>query len=244
MNAIAQGWVTNSLAGLACWATAKCRLIVCPASVWVLRLITDSRLCVLTLKRTGPLGDAPVLGRKAKLPLIATLASWLGYAPVGKVKAAPGAMRASASPAALKPLSASGCTSTSWVTVSLPVLITVTCPALASSAPSTLPATGSDRNCVTYRVSSLSDASPLLLTARPRGSKPTPAMILTTVSVAVSMTEMSFDLALATYSLLPLGVSTTALGSVPTFTCTGLPMAPLARPVRMIDTVPLTVLAT
>jgi hypothetical protein len=31
------------------------------------RLITESRLWVLTLKRTGPLGEAPVLGTKGEV---------------------------------------------------------------------------------------------------------------------------------------------------------------------------------
>ena len=39
---------------------------------------------------------------------MAMLFSWFGYAPVVKTKFAPGAMRASASPAALKPVSAIG----------------------------------------------------------------------------------------------------------------------------------------
>ena len=39
--------------------------MVWPASKRLVRSITDSRFCVLTLKRNGPLGDAPVLGTKA-----------------------------------------------------------------------------------------------------------------------------------------------------------------------------------
>ena len=43
-------------------ATAWCMLIVRFASAPAARSITLSRLWVLTLKRTGPLGEAPVFG--------------------------------------------------------------------------------------------------------------------------------------------------------------------------------------
>ena len=62
LRAMAQGWVMNRLAALVCAFTAACMLIVLPASLRVVVSITLSRLCVLTLKRTGPLGDAPVFG--------------------------------------------------------------------------------------------------------------------------------------------------------------------------------------
>ena len=42
--------------------------MVLPASCRVVVSITLSRLCVLTLKRNGPFGDAPVLGTNANLP--------------------------------------------------------------------------------------------------------------------------------------------------------------------------------
>src|SRR5260370_24954815 len=62
LKAIAQGWVTKSLVALVCAFTAAWMLMVLPASRRVLRSITLSRLGVLTLKRTGPFGEAPVLG--------------------------------------------------------------------------------------------------------------------------------------------------------------------------------------
>src|SRR6266545_209611 len=88
-------------------------LIVLPASVLATRSSTESRLCVFTSNRIGPLGDAPTLGMNAKLPLMAILLSWFGYAPVVNVKLAglfgsPGGIRAMASPVALKPVSAIG----------------------------------------------------------------------------------------------------------------------------------------
>src|SRR2546425_9576003 len=102
---MAQGNVLNSLTGLVWFFTARCMLTVCAASRLVSRLITESRLWVFTSNRTGPLGEAPTLGMKAKLPRMAMLFNWLGYAPVGKMKFAgllgsPGGIRASASPVA------------------------------------------------------------------------------------------------------------------------------------------------
>ena len=125
--------------GCAVWSlTAVCMLSVCPASRLVLRLSTESRLCVLTSKRTGPFGEAPVLGTNAKLPLMPMLLSWFGYAPVVNLKSAGtglagGAIRASASPAALKPVSAIGFSAMTEVTVSVAVDRTLTRPTLASS---------------------------------------------------------------------------------------------------------------
>ena len=59
------------------------------------------------------------------------LLSWFGYAPVTNLKSsatgvAGGAMRCSASPAALKPVSASGLTTMSPITVSVAAEIAVT----------------------------------------------------------------------------------------------------------------------
>ena len=87
-------------------------------------------------------------------------------------------MRCSASPAALNPVLAIGLTATSPITVSVAAEITVTWPAFASSAPSSLPAIGSERNCVTYTVSCVS-SSPSLVIAMPRGSGPTLSMVVT-----------------------------------------------------------------
>src|SRR5438874_10293361 len=99
-------------------------LIVFPASTFVLPevSITLSRLCVFTLNRVGPFGDAPVFGKNAKRPRIAILFNWFGYAPVTNLKSsaagvAGGAIRANASPAALKPVSAIGFSVTVPVTV-------------------------------------------------------------------------------------------------------------------------------
>src|SRR5579871_1112349 len=78
LKAMAQGWVMNSLEGLVCALTADCMLMVWPASLLVVTLITLNRLWTFTLKRTGPLGEAPVLGRYAKLPCVARLFNWLG----------------------------------------------------------------------------------------------------------------------------------------------------------------------
>src|SRR6185436_11229993 len=99
------------LAALVWASTAAWRLMVLPASRRAATSTTLSRLWVLTLKRTGPLGEAPVLGMKAYLPRIAMLLSWFGYAPVVNLKSAGagvagGAMRWRASPAALSPVSA------------------------------------------------------------------------------------------------------------------------------------------
>src|ERR1051326_2620459 len=63
LNAMAQGWVMNKRLVLVCAATAECMLMVWLASLFALLSMTLRRLCVLTLKRTGPLGEAPVLGR-------------------------------------------------------------------------------------------------------------------------------------------------------------------------------------
>lgn len=48
------------------------------ASALVVRLMTLKRAWVLTSKRVGPLGEAPVLGTKAKRPRMAMLFSSLG----------------------------------------------------------------------------------------------------------------------------------------------------------------------
>src|ERR1700752_3224535 len=98
-------------------------LIVLAASWFVKRLITETRLCVFTSKRTGPFGEEPVLGRNAKFPLIAMLLSWFEYEPVVKVKFAglagsPGGILPSASPVALNPVSAIGLIFTVVETVS------------------------------------------------------------------------------------------------------------------------------
>src|SRR5262245_31331431 len=76
-------------------------------------------------------------------------------------------MRAKASPAALKPVLAIGSSCIWPVTRSVAVEIVVTKPSLASSAPSILPGAGSDRNCVTYTVSSSSSSSPSLGDCQP-----------------------------------------------------------------------------
>src|SRR6185503_369503 len=149
LNAMAHGCVMKSFGVPVCWATARCMLMVLPASVFVDRLRTDSRLWVLTLKRTGPFGEAPVLGKYAKPPRIATLLSWFGYAPVGKMKSVPGGMRARASPDALNPVSEMGLMSATAATVSVSVEMIVTLPAFASSAPSIFPGIGRARNCET-----------------------------------------------------------------------------------------------
>ena len=62
----------NKRVVLAWFFTARCMLMVWRASRFVVRLTTDSKLCVLTSKRTGPFGDAPVFGRNTKPPLMAT----------------------------------------------------------------------------------------------------------------------------------------------------------------------------
>jgi hypothetical protein len=54
-------------------------LIVTPASTLVVVLMAESRLCVLTSKRTGPFGEAPVLGRLGE----ATCAAALPITPLG-----------------------------------------------------------------------------------------------------------------------------------------------------------------
>src|SRR5215212_4278894 len=105
-----------------CASTAECMLIVRPASRRVVVSITLNRLCVLTLKRNGPFGDAPVLGTNANRPRIPILLSWFGYAPVTKRKSAGagvagGATRCKASPAARKPVLASGLSTASPITV-------------------------------------------------------------------------------------------------------------------------------
>src|SRR2546422_10479122 len=106
-------------------------LIVPPVSALLAVLITLSRLWVFTLNRVGPFGEAPVFGTKAKRPRIAMLFNWFGYAPVTNLKSsgagvAGGAIRPSASPAALKPVSASGFSVIVPVTVSVAADITVT----------------------------------------------------------------------------------------------------------------------
>src|SRR6185369_1522817 len=75
-RAMAQGWVMKRLAGLVCTFTAACMLMVLPASLRVVVSTTLRRLCVLTLKRTGPFGEAPVFGMYANLPRIPMLLSW------------------------------------------------------------------------------------------------------------------------------------------------------------------------
>ena len=142
----------------------------------------------MTSKRNGPFGEAPVFGTYTNGPFSATLLSWFGYAPVGNVKSAPGATRASASPAAWKPVSARGGRRFVPVTMSMAVSITVTRPLFASSAPSTLTGSSWERNWVTKSVSSRSSSSPSFVTARPRGSGPTFGIVPITVSVAVSIT--------------------------------------------------------
>src|SRR5215475_2193626 len=70
-------------------------------------------------------------------------------------------------------------------------------------------------------------------------------MVLTTWSNAVSITEIVFDRALLTYSLVPFGVSTKPYGSVPTTICfDGFEMIPFAILSLITLTVPLTVFAT
>ena len=126
-------------------------------------------------------------------------------------------MRLIASPAALNPASAIGFSVTCPITVSDDAEINVTCPAFASSVPSILPATGSDRNWVTKTVSSESSPPPFEI-AMPRGSGPTSVMVRMTWLDAVSMTDTLFDRALATYNFRPVGVKASPYGSVPTET--------------------------
>ena len=64
------------------------------------------------------------------------------------------------------------------ITVSVAAEIAVTWPALASSAPSTLPSIGRERNCVTKTVSCESSPAPALVMAMPRGSGPTLGMVV------------------------------------------------------------------
>src|SRR5205823_14689437 len=106
-------------------------LIVLPASDLLPVSMTLSRLCVFTLNRVGPFGEAPVFGTKAKRPRMAMLFNWFGYAPVTNLKSsgagvAGGAIRASASPAALNPVSANGFSVIVPVIVSVAAEITVT----------------------------------------------------------------------------------------------------------------------
>src|SRR5579872_1422407 len=152
---MAQGCVTNSLVAFVCAPTADCILMVWPASWLVARLITLTRLCVFTLNRTGPLGEAAVLGTYAKLPCVAMPFNWLGYAPVVNVKSdatgfAGAAMCCRASPAALKPVSATGGSLMFAITESDATEMAVTNPALALSNPSGLLPDGSARKSVTY----------------------------------------------------------------------------------------------
>src|SRR2546428_7835735 len=75
LKAIAQGWVMKRRSVEVCCATARCMLIVRPASTACDRSITWSKLCVLTLNRTGPLGEAHELGTYANCHLMAILFS-------------------------------------------------------------------------------------------------------------------------------------------------------------------------
>jgi hypothetical protein len=84
-----------------------------------------------------------------------------------------------------------------------------------------------------------------LVIASPRGSRTTPKIVLTTVFVPVSMTVTEPERAFATYRRVPLGVSASAQGSVPTGMCRlGAETVWFGRSTSITVTVPPTVLAT
>ena len=98
---------------------------------------TESNAWTLTLKRTGPLGDEPTLGRYACVPLMTMLSSRLGKHPVTKVNVAGSVatIRSRTEPLDLKPVSASGLRTTVLITRLDAREMTVTRPSLPSSRP-------------------------------------------------------------------------------------------------------------